>query len=289
MAERRMFAKTIIDSDAFLDMPLSSQALYFHLNMRADDDGFINNPKRIMRLIGCSDDDLKILIMKSFVINFETGVIVIKHWKINNYLRSDRHKPTLYQDEKSMLVEKENKAYSLGNNDLVYQWYTSGIPSIGKNSIDKISIEEDSIEEDASPISQSTPSLFEKFEAEFARPVSPLETQMLIEWQKEHDDDVITLALAESVKNNARSMRYIEVILASWKQSGVRSVEEAKQQIEAKKKTRSYSNQSSNNNVKGINRWYEDQDKIQRDEDIHVDDEELQRLMNSLGGDTSEL
>lgn len=282
MAERRMFAKTIIDSDAFLDMPLSSQALYFHLNMRADDDGFINNPKRIMRLIGCSDDDLKILIMKSFVINFETGVIVIKHWKINNYLRSDRHKPTLYQDEKSMLVEKENKAYSLGDNNLVYQRYTSGIPSIGKNSIDKISIEEDRVDEDSS-------SLFEKFEAEFARPVSPIETQMLIEWQKEHNDDVITLALTESVKNNARSMRYIEVILASWKQSGVRTVEEAKQQIEAKKKTRSYSNQNTNNNVKEVTRWYEDQDSIQRDDDVNVDDEELQRLMAQLGGDDSEL
>ena len=88
MAERRMFAKTIIDSDAFLDMPLSSQALYFHLNMRADDDGFVNSPKKIQRLIGCTDDDFKLLIAKSFIIPFESGVVVIKHWRINNYIRS---------------------------------------------------------------------------------------------------------------------------------------------------------------------------------------------------------
>lgn len=112
MAERRMFAKTIIDSDAFLDMPLSAQALYFHLSMRADDDGFINNPKKIQRIVGASDDDCKLLIMKRFIITFDSGVIVIKHWKIHNYIRNDRYKPTIYQDEKAQLAEKENKSYT---------------------------------------------------------------------------------------------------------------------------------------------------------------------------------
>lgn len=112
MAERRMFAKTIIDSDAFLDMPLSAQALYFHLSMRADDDGFINNPKKIQRAIGASDDDCKLLILKKFIIAFESGVIVIKHWKIHNYIQKDRYKPTIYQEEKNELIIKENKAYT---------------------------------------------------------------------------------------------------------------------------------------------------------------------------------
>ena len=112
MAERRMFAKTVIDSDAFLDMPLSAQALYFHLSMRADDDGFINNPKKIQRMVGASDDDCKLLIMKRFIITFESGVIVIKHWKIHNYIQKDRYKPTIYQEEKKLLSEKENKAYT---------------------------------------------------------------------------------------------------------------------------------------------------------------------------------
>ena len=113
MAERRMFAKTIIDSDAFLDMPLSSQSLYFHLSMRADDDGFINNPKKIQKMIGASDDDLKLLIAKSFLIPFESGIVVIKHWKIHNYIRNDRYKETTYVEEKGMLSIKENKAYTL--------------------------------------------------------------------------------------------------------------------------------------------------------------------------------
>lgn len=113
MAERRMFAKTIIDSDAFLDMPLSAQALYFHLSMRADDDGFINNPKKIQKMAGASDDDCKLLIMKQFIIVFESGVIVIKHWKIHNYIRNDRKKETNYTAEMALLTEKENGAYSL--------------------------------------------------------------------------------------------------------------------------------------------------------------------------------
>lgn len=113
MAERRMFAKTIIDSDAFLDMPLSSQALYFHLSMRADDDGFNNNPKKVQRMIGASDDDLKLLVIKKFIIPFDNGIIVIKHWKIHNYIQKDRYRETVYQEEKSMLQTKENKAYTL--------------------------------------------------------------------------------------------------------------------------------------------------------------------------------
>lgn len=110
-----MFAKTIIDSDAFIDMPLSAQALYFHLSMRADDDGFINNPKKIQRMIGASDDDAKLLIMKKFLIPFESGVVVIKHWKIHNYIRGDRKKATMYPEEKALLVEKKNGAYALKN------------------------------------------------------------------------------------------------------------------------------------------------------------------------------
>ena len=112
MAERRMFAKRIIDSDAFLDMPLSTQSLYFHLSMRADDEGFINNPKRIQRMIGASDDDCKLLIAKGFILVFETGVIVIKHWKIHNYIQKDRFKPTICLEEKKEIVTEEDGTYT---------------------------------------------------------------------------------------------------------------------------------------------------------------------------------
>ena len=113
MAQRRMFAMTIIDSDAFLDMPLSAQALYFHLSMRADDEGFINNPKRIQRAIGASDDDMKLLNAKNFVIRFGSGIVVIKHWRIHNYIRGDRLKGTVYAEERKMLDVKGNGAYTI--------------------------------------------------------------------------------------------------------------------------------------------------------------------------------
>lgn len=113
MANKAIFSKTIIDTDTFLEMPATTQNLYFHLNMHADDDGFIGNPKRIGRMIGASDDDFKILIAKKFIIVFESGVIVIKHWRIHNTLSKMRYKETSYLDEKSQLLIKENNAYSL--------------------------------------------------------------------------------------------------------------------------------------------------------------------------------
>lgn len=113
MAQKRMFTMKIVDSDAFLEMPLSTQCLYFHLNMRADDDGFIGNTKRIMKIIGASEDDLRLLIAKRFVLTFEDGVIVIKHWRMHNTLSRDRYAETSYTDEKKMLLLKDNGSYSL--------------------------------------------------------------------------------------------------------------------------------------------------------------------------------
>ena len=108
-----MFAKTIIDSDAFLEMPETARLLYYDLSMRADDDGFINSPRKIQRMIGATDRDLEILIAKKFIIMFESGVVVIKHWKIHNYIPKDRYKPTVYKEEMAKLEIKENNAYSM--------------------------------------------------------------------------------------------------------------------------------------------------------------------------------
>lgn len=113
LVNKRMFTMKLVDSDAFLDMPLSTQCLYFHLNMRADDDGFIGNPKRIMKITGASEDDLRLLIAKRFVLTFEDGVIVIKHWRMHNTLSRDRYAETSYTDEKKMLLLKDNGSYSL--------------------------------------------------------------------------------------------------------------------------------------------------------------------------------
>lgn len=139
MAERRMFCKRITESDSFLDMPLSSQCLYFHLNMSADDDGFVNNPRKIQRMVGCSDDDYKLLIAKNFIITFASGIIVIKHWRMHNYIQTDRYKPTDYIDEKALLKLKENRVYTL-DTECIQDGYTGKV-SIEKNSLGEVRTE----------------------------------------------------------------------------------------------------------------------------------------------------
>ena len=128
MAKKRMFSLGVLDTDAFLDMPLSAQALYFHLNLRADDDGFVGNPKRITQNIGASIDDLKILVAKRFVIAFEDGVIVIKHWRMHNVIKSDRYIKTNYIEDLAALDIKDNGAYTLKTDgaQLERKWSASG-------------------------------------------------------------------------------------------------------------------------------------------------------------------
>ena len=147
MAERRMFTKKITESDAFLDMPSSTQMLYFHFSMNADDDGFVNNPKKIQKMCGASDDDFKLLIAKSFIILFDSGIIVIKHWKMHNYIQADRYRPTDYVEEKSMLGIKSNKAYTLDVSKMDTECIQNGY--IGKDSIGKVSIDKDSKDKDS--------------------------------------------------------------------------------------------------------------------------------------------
>lgn len=112
MAKKRMFSLGVLDTDAFLDMPLSAQALYFHLNLRADDDGFVGNPKRITQNIGANLDDLRMLVAKRFVLTFEDGVIVIKHWRMHNVIKRDRYTATNFADDMKLLHIKENGAYT---------------------------------------------------------------------------------------------------------------------------------------------------------------------------------
>lgn len=115
MASKRMFNQKVTNADAFLDMPLSTQCLYFHLNMNADDDGFVPNPKTVIRMIGASEDDMKLLILKSYILTFESGVIVIKHWRMHNTLSKGRYTPTTYLEEKDALLLKDNNSYSFND------------------------------------------------------------------------------------------------------------------------------------------------------------------------------
>lgn len=151
MAERRMFAKGVINSDTFGDMPLSSQALYFNLGINADDDGFVNNAKQIRKMIGASEDDLKLLVAKRYIISFDTGVVVIRHWLIHNQIRKDRYKPTNFVDEKKQLSLIGTGEYELTSEGDDNTRLPIGIPtdnqmetqySIGKDSIGKVSVDE---------------------------------------------------------------------------------------------------------------------------------------------------
>lgn len=141
-----MFSKQITTSDAFVDMPMSSQLLYFHLNMEADDDGFVSNPKRITRTVGANDDDLKILLAKRFLLAFENGVVVIKHWLLHNAVRKDMYKETQYLEEKKTLEIKDNGVYTEVRNESV----TSPLHRLDKDRLDKIRLEK-SIEEKKLP------------------------------------------------------------------------------------------------------------------------------------------
>ena len=189
-----MFDKTITNSDDFLELPDSSQVLYFHLNMNADDDGFVNNWKSILKMTGTKEDDLKILIAKSFVIPFDSGVIVIKHWRINNYLRNDRYKQTTYKMELSMLETDENGEYLLSNNDI-------GIPMVYpvKNSIVKNSIDNNSIGQN----------IFDYYQQEIGI-LSPSQYEKLNNYIIEYGEDKVKEAIDTASGNNVRTMKYVE-------------------------------------------------------------------------------
>lgn len=139
MAERRMFAKMIVDSDIFLDMPASTQNLYFHLNIRADDEGFVNAPKKIMRMIGANQNDLEILLAKRYLLSFESGVVVVKHWLMHNTIRKDRMTPTVYTEERKQISIKENKSYT-DRQPIDNQLTTNCTPSVVECSVVKSSI-----------------------------------------------------------------------------------------------------------------------------------------------------
>ena len=143
MANKRMFSLSVVDTDRFLDMPVSTQALYFHLGMHGDDDGFVSSPRKIARAAGCNDDDLRLLIQKNYIIPFESGVVVITNWRLNNYIKPDRYKPTVYQKEKDELTENGVGKYVAGSN-LEAVWNQVGAKTepqirleLGKDSIEE--------------------------------------------------------------------------------------------------------------------------------------------------------
>jgi hypothetical protein len=192
--KKRMISPTVIDSDAFLDMPLSTQALYFHLIIRADDDGFVGNYQRIMKMIGSSDDERKVLLAKKFIIQFDNGICVIKHWRIHNYIRKDRYNVTTYLDEKAKLHVKANKAYTLQKPLLENTGMANVTPVVDleQYSTEKSSIDKNRIEE---KVSKDTPTYNLIFPKELNAEEFKTAFGLWIEHKKKRNEDYDELSL----------------------------------------------------------------------------------------------
>lgn len=213
MARKRMFDIEITETDDFYDMPVSSQNLYFHYSMNADDDGFISSPKKIMSSSKATLDDFKLLIAKGYIISF-TKVVVIRHWKLNNYIRKDRYRPTIHTKELSQLWSDENGIYFLEKekkDGVVYHLATNGQPSIEEYSIDSIN------------------NIYNIIEQEFGRPISPMECEIINTW--DYPIDVIKLAIKEAVSSNNCAIKYIDRIIYNWKRKNIKSVADAEKSI----------------------------------------------------------
>lgn len=239
MANKRMFSKDVVRSDKFLTMPITSQALYFHLSMEADDDGLVGNPKTLVRYIGVNDDDLRILITKGFIIPLEEGVIVIRDWKINNFIRKDRYKPTIYIKQKEQIYQIENGAYILkeeGGYPLVDQWSTIGQPSLDKSSLDKIRL-------DKSSLDNSYPSL-DNFFAEKNIKINSFQKKdlalLLQDWtdiNSAEAENIVVCALEiadEKINNRASLVNYASTVLANWKEKNLTTLQQIKKHLETK-------------------------------------------------------
>lgn len=240
MAQRRMFSKKITDTDSFLDMPLSAQALYFHLNMGADDEGFVDNIKKIQRSIGASNDDLKILVGKGFLIPFESGVVVIRHWRIHNYIQADRFQATIYQDEKEQLEFDKSKIASIKPLDQCIQNVSKMDTQVrlGKDSLDKDRLDKVNYlysgEDEKKSLSQIIKSSNIK--------INDRHTQMLLDYigLDNMTVDMIQYAVEKTEDAGSTSFNYLKAILENWKKEGFTSLEEVEAHEQKRQETQSY-------------------------------------------------
>ena len=222
-------------------MPLTAQALYFHLGMRGDDDGFVSNPRSVMRVAGCNETDLKTLEESGYIITFRSGVIVISDWKVNNNLRNDRYKPTTFQDERSKLSETANKRYILRTGN---QMDTIGIPSDNQvtpqpNVTQRNLAQRSSSDNGATAAAPRTDSdladIVQHFEQVIGLfPRSALDK--LQRWQDIYSVEIIRAAIDEAAENNVRKWRYVDGVLKGWQADGVRTLGDVEARREARKR-----------------------------------------------------
>ena len=234
MANKRMFSIDVTETDSFLEMPLTAQALYFHLGMRGDDDGFVSNPRSIMRVAGCSEGDLAILAEAGYIISFRSGVIVISDWKVNNNLRNDRYKPTTFQSERSMLSETANKRYILHGAPTGNQMTPQ--PNVTQRNQTQRS---SSVNDTAAAADPRIDSGLAEIVQHFERVIGIFPHSALEKLQRYCDSipaEVICKAFDEAAESGHRSWKYANGILKSWQTDGVRTLGDVEARREARKK-----------------------------------------------------
>lgn len=245
MAVKRMFSSSVTETDNFLELPLKSQALYFHLGMQGDDDGFVANPRAIIRSIGCTARDLKPLETAGYVISFPSKVLVITDWKANNNLRNDRYKPTAFQNELAQLKETANKRYILADLGIPTgnQMDTIGIPSDNQvttqHSIAEHSLERSSKKAATTAADSRTDSDLAEIVQHFERVIGIFPRSALDKLQRYCDSipaEVICKAFDEAAESGHRSWKYADGILKSWQADGIRTLGDVEARREARKK-----------------------------------------------------
>lgn len=247
MAVKRMFSTSVTETDNFLELPLKSQALYFHLGMQGDDDGFVANPRAIIRSIGCTARDLKPLESAGYVISFPSRVLVITDWKANNNLRNDHYKPTAFQNELSQLRESTNKRYILCSSGIPNgnQLDTIGIPSDNQvttqHSIAEHNRERSSKKATAAAADSRSDSDLAKIVQQYEQVIGgfpPSALDKLQSYRSSIPTDVICKAFDEAAESGHRSWKYVNGILKSWQADGVRTLGDVETRREARKKAK---------------------------------------------------
>lgn len=232
VANRRMFSRDVVMTDDFLDLPPTTKALYFFLNLEADDDGFVGNPKTIMRLVGTTKEDMKLLIEGNYVLLFNSGVVVITDWTEHNSIRKDRKKPTRFTEEMQQIALVEGNKYQWlsdvqpTDNQLTTKCQTNGCIGEDRRGEDRRGeVREEKQPTTTPPLNQDLVNLYQSFEAEIGRPLSPLQTQDLQYMLEDFNADVILEALKEAVSQGKANFAYIKAILNRWKQDNLMTVE----------------------------------------------------------------
>ena len=243
MAQRRMFSRKITDTDKFIEMPATTQNLYFHLNMNADDEGFVDRVSIIQRMIGASGDDLKLLIAKGFIIPFESGVVVIRHWRIHNYIQADRFQATIYQNEKSQIEYDDTKTANIKPLEQcvqdVYKLDTQ--VRLGKDSLDKERLELDKVNNHNNTVPVENKKSLSKVFKDSEIKLNERHLQMIYEYiALDHFTvSMIQYAVERTEDAGSTSFNYLNKILKSWKNKGYTTLEEVKESdriFEEKKK-----------------------------------------------------